>query len=81
MYVHMCLRMYVGTTGPVLGYNLTHTTLFDYERDDLRHKSLAEMEKLASSYFTFILQLYVHNCLYIFLFSVLLIITLTRKVA
>jgi len=70
--------MYVGTTGPVLGYNLTHTTLFDYERDDLRGKSLAEMEKLASSYFTYNIALIT---VYIFSYSVLLIITLTRKLA
>ena len=36
------------TKGPILGYNLTHTTLFDYDRIDLRDKSLTEVKKLVS---------------------------------
>ena len=36
------------TKGPILGYNLTHTTLFDYDRNDLRGKPLTEIKKLVS---------------------------------
>ena len=41
--------MFAWTTKvPILGYNLTHTTLFDYDRIDLRDKSLTEVKKLVS---------------------------------
>ena len=35
-------------TGAFFGYNITHSTLFDYEDDDLGHKSLAEMKQMVS---------------------------------
>ena len=45
--IYMCL--YMVNKGPILGYNLTHTTLFDYDRVDLRSLPFTEVKKLVST--------------------------------
>jgi len=34
--------------GVVLGYNITHTTAFDYDRIDLRHLNATVLSKMVS---------------------------------
>jgi len=42
--------------GVVLGYNITHTTAFDYDRIDLTHLNATALSKMVS-----IPSLYVHT--------------------
>ena len=59
MYIHTYLPHVIPTqTGAFLGYNITHSDLFDFEDEDLGHKSLAEMKKMVS------LQLYLSYVIY-----------------
>ena len=63
--IHTYVRTCVIQTGAFFGYNITHSNLFDYEDDDLRHKSLAEMKKMVSLYNYAATYFTLHVCTYL----------------